>query len=115
MKKRGVSAATVRKLALAMPGVEEGTSYGTPAFRVKGKFFARFWEDGETLVLKCGDDERDFRLKADRDAFFVTDHYKGYPAVLVRLPRVDLGSLTDVLEESWRFSAPASLRKTRPV
>jgi hypothetical protein len=74
--------ATVRRLALAFPGVEEGLSYGTPGFRVRGKFLARLWEDGETLVVRCGDDERDFRMKADPETFFVTEHCRGYPTVL---------------------------------
>lgn len=93
--------------------MEEGTSYGTTGFRVKGKFLARMWEDGETLVVKCGDDERDFRLKSDPDVFFVTDHYRGYPAVLVRLPRVRETVLAEVLEEAWQRSAPARLRQSR--
>jgi hypothetical protein len=56
-----ITPATVRRLALTFPGVEEGLSYGTPGFRVRGRFLARLWEDGVTLVVKCGDDERDFR------------------------------------------------------
>lgn len=88
-----VTLTTVRRLALAFPGVEEGLSYGTPGFRVRGKFLARLWEDGETLVVKCGDDERDFRLKADPETFFITDHYRGYPTVLVRLARVTKADL----------------------
>jgi len=47
-----------RQIALALPGVEEGTSYGAPAFRVRGKFLARLREDGATLVVKC-----DYRCK----------------------------------------------------
>jgi hypothetical protein len=97
---------TVRRLALALPGVEEGPSYGTPGFRVSGKFLARLWEDGETLVVKCGDEERDFRMQADPETFFITDHYRGYPTVLVRLRSVRLGDLRDVLEEAWRRNAP---------
>ena len=85
-KQARVTLTTVRRLALAFPGVEEGLSYGTPGFRVRGRFLARMWEDGETLVVKCGDIERDFRMKADPETFFVTDHYRGYPTVLVRLP-----------------------------
>ena len=45
---------TVREIALSLPGVEEGTSYGTAAFRVRGKFLARLREDGETLALRIG-------------------------------------------------------------
>ena len=110
-KRSRVTLATVRRLALAFPGVEEGLSYGTPGFRVRGKFLARMWEDGETLVVKCGDDERDFRMKADPETFFITDHYRGYPTVLVRLTRVTTTDLRDVLEQAWRLNAPRRLVK----
>jgi hypothetical protein len=100
---------TVRRLALAFPGVEEGSSYGTPAFKVRGKLLARMWEDGEVLVVKCGHDERDFRMRADPETFFTTDHYAGYPTVLVRLARVAEADLRDVIEEAWRRSAPRRL------
>lgn len=98
-----------RKIALGFPGMEEGTSYGTPGFRVRGRFVARMWEDGQTMVVKCGDDERDARLKADPGTFFVTDHYRGYPTVLIRLRRVTPGVLREVLEQAWRRSAPRRL------
>lgn len=100
---------TVSRIACSFPGVEEGTSYGTPALRVGKKFLARMWEDGETLVLKCGFDERDFRMQADPDTFFTTDHYHGYPTVLVRLTRVSQTDLRDVLEQAWRRSASRKL------
>jgi hypothetical protein len=108
-KRSRVTLATVRRLALAFPGVEEGPSYGTPGFRVRGKFLARLWEGGETLVVKCGDDERDFRMKADPETFFITDHYRGYPTVLVRLTSVTTTDLRDVLEQAWRLNAPRRL------
>lgn len=107
--KKAVTFAVARRLALSLPGVEEGTCYGTPGFRVKGKFMARVWEDGETLVVKCGDDERDIWMQIDPDTFFVTDHYRGYPAVLVRLPLVDPAALREVLEQAWRLNAPKKL------
>ena len=96
----------VRRMALAFPGVEEGTSYGTIAFRVSRKFLARFWEDGETLVVKCGFEERDSRLLADPGTFFTTDHYRGYPTVLVRVPKASAADLRDVFEEAWKRHAP---------
>lgn len=109
MPKARVTLAVVRRLALGFPGVEEGTSYGTPGFRVRGKFLARLWEDGEVLVVKCGDDERDFRMQADPETFFSTDHYRGYPTVLVRLARVRVADLREVLEQAWRRNAPKRL------
>ena len=106
-----VTLTTVRRLVLALPEVEEGLSYGTPGFRVRGKFLARLWEDGETLVVRCGDDERDFRMKAEPETFFVAEHYRGYPTVLVRLARVREDDLQAVLEEAWRRQAPKRLLK----
>jgi hypothetical protein len=110
-KKRAMSFATVRRVALALPGVEEGVSYGTPSFRVRGKFLARLREDGESLAVKCGFDERDLRIQADPETFFTTDHYRGYPTVLVRLAHVTTVDLRAVLEQAWRVNAPKRLVK----
>lgn len=106
-----MSWADVCRTGLAFPGVEEGTSYGTPALHVKKKFLARLREDQETVVIKCGFDERDLRLQADPVTFFTTDHYKGYPTVLVRLAEVTPAVLREVMEQAWRVNAPARLVK----
>ena len=108
-KRRSVTLRTVRRLALALPEVEERPCCGTPGFRVRGKFLARLREDGETLVVRCGDDERDFRMQSDPGTFFTTDHYRGYPHVLVRLASVRPADLRDVLEHAWRRNAPKRL------
>jgi len=110
----GVTFAAVRKLALALPGVEEGTSYGTPAFKLRGKLLARLREDGETLALRVGFDLRDLLMNADPETFYVTDHYRGYPFVLVRLPHVARARLRDVLEEAWKYSTPKALLAAHP-
>ena len=108
-KRPGVTVQTARALLLSFPGVEEGPCYGTPGFRVRRKFLARVRDDGETLVVKCGFDERDFRMQAEPETFFATDHYRGYPTVLVRLARVREEELRAVLEHAWRLSAPKRL------
>ncbi|WNG52645.1 MmcQ/YjbR family DNA-binding protein [Archangium minus] len=104
---------TVRELALALPGVEEGLSYGTPAFRVGKKLLARLHEDGETLVLKVDLLVRDSLLVADPDTFFITDHYQDYPYMLVRLATVRREPLSGLLETAWRSLAPKRLLATR--
>jgi hypothetical protein len=104
-----VTAAVARRLLLALPGMEEGPCYGTAGFRVRKKFVARFRDQDTVLVVKCGFDERDFRLRADPGAFFTTDHYRGYPTVLVRLDRVPEAELVALLEHAWRLSAPKRL------
>ena len=105
----GLTFADVAVLAHALPEVVEGTSYGTPALKVRDKMLARLWEDGTTLVLRVPFVVRDHLLVTAPDAFFVTDHYRGYPAVLVRLAAVDRGQLTALLEEAWRQVAPKRL------
>ena len=104
--KHGVTFDTVRELALALPGVEEGTSYGTPAFRVGGRILARFHQDGESLVLKVEYAAREVLTGSNPESFCVTDHYRCYPLMLVRLERVELGLLQGLIEEAWRSLAP---------
>src|SRR5262245_13971352 len=109
---RAVTLATVRRLALALPGVEEGTSYGTPAFRVRGKLFARLHESGESLVVRISFEERDILMEAAPKTFHITDHYLNYPMMLVRLATVRPGELRTLLAESWRHVAPPRLAAT---
>jgi hypothetical protein len=105
-KDDGVTFDAVRQLALALPGVEEGTSYGTPAFRVGGRILARFHQDGESLVLKVEYAAREVLTGSHPETFYVTDHYRCYPLMLVRLKNVELGLLQGLIEEAWRGLAP---------
>ena len=99
----------VRRIALALDNVEEGTSYGTPAFKVAGKLLARLHQDGESLVVKIDPAERAMRMKADPETFYITDHYLNYPWILVRISSVDPDDLRDLLEDAWRLTAPKRL------
>lgn len=99
--RRGVSEATLRKLASALPGAVEGTSYGTPAWKVRGKLFARLHQDGESLVVKVDFDQRDALMQADPKAFFITDHYTNYEMMQVRLSEVAEPVLRGLLREAW--------------
>jgi hypothetical protein len=100
---------TVRRIALALPGVEEGTCYGTPACRVTGKLLMRLKEDGESLVVIVGFEARQELMKADPETFYVTDHYLNYPAVLVHLSKIDRDRMRGTLEGAWRRIAPKRL------
>ena len=89
-----------------------------PSFLVNGRFFARFRDGDTVLVLQLetiGD--RDVLMEVDPRAFFFTDHYRAYPAVLVRLAEVSRPLLTDVAKEAWRYATsrpPARKRVARP-
>lgn len=100
---------TVRELGLALPGVEEGLSYQTPALRVGGKLIARLREDGDSLVVKIDFDEREMLMQADPATFYITEHYRNYPAILVRLSQVDIEALRELLEDAWRRAATKRL------
>jgi len=100
---------TVRELARHLPDTEESTSYGTAALKVRGKLIARLKEDGETLVLRTDAFERTHLMHEDPGTFFITDHYREYPWVLVRLAAVSKEQLRALLEGAWRRVAPKKL------
>jgi hypothetical protein len=110
MAQRKLSLPMIRRIVKAMPGVEEGTSYGTPAWRFKGKLLARLHQDGASIVLKVGNKTRDHLLEADPDTFFITDHYRGYPTVLARLDHLSAADLGKLIERAIA-AAPAAKRK----
>ena len=97
MATRKLSLAVIRRTVSALPGVDEGTSYGMPAWRHKGKMLARLHQDGRSIVLKVGNETRDHLLQADPQTFFITDHYVGYPMVLARLDRLSAADLKKLL------------------
>lgn len=87
----------VRRIALALDGVAESTSYGTPALKVGGKLIARLHEDSETLVVGTTLEERAELMAVEPEAYFTTDHYLNYPWVLVHLSRANPDALRDLL------------------
>jgi len=107
-----VTEATVRKEALALDGVTEAPSYGTPGFKVRGKLFARLHQDGESLVVRVDLMERELAMGANPDVFFLTDHYVGYPWMLLRLARVSPAVLRQTLRQAWA-TAQAKPRRGR--
>lgn len=100
----------VVRLASHLPGIEEGTSYGTPALKVRKRLVARLKEDGETVVIPTSSvDEKEFLIATEPEVYFQTPHYAGWPAVLVRLPVVTDTRLREMLEAAWRRNAPSKL------
>jgi hypothetical protein len=102
-----VSFEGVRRIALSLDNVEEGTSYGTPAFKVGGKLLARLKEDGDSLVVGTTFEEREEMMAGEPETYYITDHYLKYPWVLVRLSRVHPDALRDLLARAWRLASTA--------
>src|SRR5260370_28167043 len=96
------------QLARDLPGVEESTSYGRPALKVKGKFFAALRTDPDAIVVKCDLDEKPFLLEARPDILFETPHYHGYGAMLIRL-ETSSQHAREFLVDSWLLAAPEAL------
>ena len=94
------NSAAVRELAMALADVTEKPCYGTPAFYVKRKLFARLLEDDGTCVIKMNQQDRKQRIAAMPDTFFVTDHYRNHPMVIVRLATVSRAELGELLAEA---------------
>jgi hypothetical protein len=121
MPRRTIDFETVRKIGLALPGVEEGTAYGSPALKVRGKLLAcmaahRSAEPGSLVVCVDFEDRAEL-LVADPDVYYVTDHYVGYNAVLVRLSCINRDVLRDLLGVAHKFvtrkAAPRSPARKR--
>jgi len=119
----------VEKLALALPQTVRGEDdEGRPSYSVNGKVIC--WHrsprpdaldptTGERLedvfVIRTADlDVKELILSDDRGIFFTTPHWKGYPAVLIRIPdlkRLDRAELKDMVEEAWLSRAPKRVAK----
>ena len=114
----------VRQLALALPEVEEGTSYGSVAWKVKGKAFV--WErplraadraalgasapEGTVLGAYVPDlGVKEALLAGERDVVFTTPHFDRHASVLVRLDEADAAFLEELVVEAWLAQAPKRL------
>jgi hypothetical protein len=114
----------VRRLALALPETTEQSSRGIPQWRVRDKGFV--WErplrradvealgpaapDGPILAARVADlGVKDAMLADDPAVFFTTPHFNGYPAILVRLDRIAVAELDELIAEAWLARAPKRL------
>jgi hypothetical protein len=91
-----------------LPGIEESSSFGTPALKVQGKLLVRV-KDADTLVFRCPIEMKEILIESTPEIYFETDHYKGWPGVLVRLSKIDDAELRQCLQRAWRLQAPKKL------
>ena len=98
----------VRRLGVKLPEVEEATSWGVPALKVRGKMFACIptnrQAEPESVVFRLSFAERDLRLDAEPNHYYLKPHYVNYPCVLVRVKGLSDAALKELLETSWRFA-----------
>jgi hypothetical protein len=117
VRRRQASFDIVRKIGLQLPDVEEGTMYGAPALKVRGKLLACMAShksaEPNTLVVRIDFDDRDALIADDPGTYYVKPHYQDYPSVLVRLSVIEPEALRDLLTSAWRTVAAASPKRTR--
>ncbi len=112
-------AGDVRRLALALPHVEEIDSDGFD-FRVAGKGFVWSYPERrpgrprqirtDVAVLYVGDEaEKQALLLGEPEVFFTTPGYDGWPLVMLRLAQVDARRLAELVTDAWRMRAPDAL------
>ena len=98
------------RMGRELPEVVEDIWFRTPALKVRGKSFVRLKEDGKSVVfLLASVEEQEILIEAQKEIYFITDHYKGWPAVLARLGKLRTRECRFRLEQAWRLKAPKKL------
>ncbi len=113
MKRSGFDA--VITIGRTLPDVEVTTTWGASALKVRGKMFAcvaiNKSAEPNSMVVRMDIAQRDLLIEEDPATYYLTDHYVGYPCVLVRLSRVSPEALRDLLLGAHRFVSAPRLRK----
>ena len=103
---------TVREIVRSLPGAEESTTYGKPAFKVNGKLFVWVSPDAaadDALAVRVDPGELPLLVETAPDRYFQTPHYHHEPILLIRLDRIGRSELRERIEDAWLLRAPKRL------
>lgn len=107
MPRQAVDFAVVRSIGTALPDVKDASGALGLALRFKGKLLAckavHRSAEPDSLMIRIGLQRREAMLAEDAETYYLTGHYKPYPVILVRLPRITRSALKELLAESWEF------------
>src|SRR6059036_2176822 len=108
----------VRTVGLALPDVEAARRYdGSPVLKLGGSFMAGLAThpsaEPDTLVVRSGYEEREWLIADAPETYYLTDYYRSYPLVLVRLSRIDRDGLRDLLSVSWHLASAKAPQQRR--
>lgn len=105
-----VTKAQVKQIALSFPGAVEKPSHGRPAYFIHKTFFTRLRAEDASVVMRVDSiEQRDMMLELDPETYFITDHYKDWPVILVRIAQITPTELKTMLERRWRAIVPKKL------
>jgi hypothetical protein len=100
------------KIALELPEVAESSTHGRPSLKVRGKYMASYNTENKAFSLRIASvEEQDFLCEMAPEIYFVTPHFKGYPAVLARPSKLTKKEARGRLLNAWRIQAPKALVK----
>ena len=106
---------TVKKIGLALPGVEESTTYGASSLKVGGQLLTcpaiNKSAEPNSIMVRVPLEQRSEMIAEAPETYYVTDHYVNYPCVLVRLSHIEPDALKDLLRMSWQFVSTKRTRK----
>ena len=107
MPHQGLTFEIVRSIGLTLPDVEAASSTRGQSLKLKGRLLAceavHKSAEPKSLMVRIGPTRRKELLAKSPDTFYLTEHYVGYPAILVRLSRITPGALKELLTEAWEF------------
>jgi hypothetical protein len=110
-----LSKAEARKIMLAIPGTDERPWFHQPSVFIHDRFLAKTHHKEEAVTLQVGSMEmRDMMLEAEPRLFYITDHYRKFPFVLVRLSALTKKILKDMLQGRAAQLAAMPPIKRRP-
>jgi hypothetical protein len=108
MPHQAVDFEAVRSIGAALPDVKDASGSRGTALKHKGQLLAceatHKSAEPNTLMVRISLKRREALLAQNAEAYYLTEHYAPYPAILVRLSRIERASLKELLTESWESS-----------
>lgn len=96
---------------LAIPGTDERPWFHKPSVFIHDRFLSKVHDKEEAVTLQVGSMEmRDMMLEAEPRLFYITDHYRKFPFVLIRLSALDSKTLKEILT-----GRAAQLAQMKPI
>ena len=109
----------VRELGLQLPEVADGTAYGAPALKVRGKLLAcvpaNKSAQPHSIAVRIDLEQRAELLRQDPEAYYITEHYAPHPIVLVRLAKISRADLKELLRDAHRFALSSERNAPIPI
>ncbi|MHC1548848.1 MmcQ/YjbR family DNA-binding protein [Phyllobacterium sp. K27] len=100
--------------ALHLPELVKSTTHGTPSLKVRTSFMGRM-KDGTSFAIYCPLEEKPLLMESAPNIYFETDHYKGWPYILIHLEAISNEELSHRIKLAWHAKAPAKLKKEIPT